>query len=82
LLKNVISYSEVWTVGPLDYCSVARILKAQGGGKDMYAVPLIFHAGLSSSEPSPLPAYLYVRKTHVFQISTSKNGHFLVPPLD
>lgn len=35
LLKYVISHTAIWTVGPLDYCGVAKIICAQGSGQDM-----------------------------------------------
>lgn len=46
LLKTVITETGNFTVGPLDYCGVARIEKAQGGGAEMWVSFLCFFYNL------------------------------------
>jgi hypothetical protein len=35
LLKEAITTSHDYTVGPLNFCGIAQRMKAQGGGQDM-----------------------------------------------
>jgi hypothetical protein len=41
LLKEAITTSHTYTVGPLDFCGIAQRMKAQGGGKDMWVSSLL-----------------------------------------
>lgn len=70
LLKTVITETGNFTVGPLDYCDVARIKKAQGGGTEMgvsflcffYNLRLMFTLSVFVCEEDPHLDGFYVAK--------------------
>lgn len=47
-LKYKIFHGKFYTVGPMDFCGIARIVRAQGGGRPVY-VSLIFSIHVNTS---------------------------------